>query len=124
MALHLRPLTSEEATVVEKLTRSRTAPARTVERARIVWEAHQGHRVPAIATTLHLAQKTVRHWLTRFNAQGLDGLTDAPRGGRPAVYPPETVALVIQTALTPPQDLDQPFASWTIDRLTTYLHEV
>ena len=44
--LTLRPLTDEEARAVDRLAHSRTAPARAVERAQIVWRAHQGARVP------------------------------------------------------------------------------
>ena len=40
----LRALTEAERTAVEKLAHSRTAPARQVERARIVWQASQGQR--------------------------------------------------------------------------------
>jgi len=40
------------------------------------------------------------------------------------VYPPEQIAVVIATALQRPQELGLPFASWTLDRLVAYLHEV
>jgi transposase len=65
----------------------------------------------------------VRDWLKRFNTHGVEGLHDLPRGGRPATYSPEQVAEVIATALTDPKTLGQPFASWTLDRLETYLNE-
>lgn len=43
--------------------------------------------------------------------------------GERATYPPEEVAEVIAAALTDPQQLRQPFACWTLDRLETYLNE-
>jgi hypothetical protein len=49
MAIKLRKLTAEEQTAIAKLARSRTAPAREVERARIILLASAGKRVPAIA---------------------------------------------------------------------------
>jgi len=82
MALQVRAITVEEKGRVERLARSRTEPARLVERARIVLAASQGKRVPAIARQLTLSEKAVRLWLKRFNTQGLDGLNDEPR--RPA----------------------------------------
>lgn len=121
--LMVRPLTSDEAERLERLARSRTAPARAVERAAIVWQAHQGARVPAIARTLGVCEATVRTWLRRFNAGGLAGLADAPRPGRPATYPPEAVGELVAASLTAPQELGLPFASWTLDRLAAYLHE-
>ena len=121
--LRLRDLTEEEQAAVEKLARSRTAPARQVARARIVWRASQGTMAPVIAAALGLTVYTVRNWIKRFNAQGLTGLEDQPRLGRPPTYMPEQVARVIATALTDPKSLDLPFASWTLDRLATYLNE-
>jgi len=109
---------------MRRLAHSRTAPARTVERARIVWLAHQGQRVPAIAQELQLTPTTVRSWLQRFNGSGLAGLADKSRPGRPARYTPEQVSEVIATSLTNPRELDLPFASWTLDRLAAYLHEM
>ena len=123
MAIKLRALSAEEQDVIEKLAHSRTAAARLVERARIILLAHQGHWVPAIAHQLQLTAITVRIWLKRFNAAGLAALTDKPRSGRPATYTPQQVAEVIATALTPPEHLGLPFASWTLDRLAAYVNE-
>ncbi len=121
--LTLRPLTEEEARVIHRLAHARTAPAQTVERAQIVWRAHQGAHVPAIARALGRSEATIRLWLTRFTHHGVAGLTDAPRIGRPPTYTPEEIGTVIATSLTPPDDLGLPFASWTLDRLAAYLHE-
>ena len=123
MALKLRRLSSEEQDTIEKLAYSRTAAARVVERARIILLAHQGQRVPASAQQLKLTAITVRTWLKRFNAAGLAGLNDHPRSGRPATYAVHEVAEVIATALTPPEQLGLPFASWTVDRLEAYVNE-
>ena len=123
MALKLRSLSSEEQDTIEKLAYSRTEAARLVERARIILLAHQGHRVPAIAQQLKLTASTVRTWLKRFNAAGLAGLHDHPRAGRPATYSVPEVAEVIATALTSPEELGLPFASWTLDRLEAYVNE-
>jgi transposase len=121
--LRLRDLTGEERESVKRMSQSRSAAARLVERAKIVALAAQGARVPAIAQELHLNQRTVRLWLTRFNAAGIEGLQDAPRSGRPATYTPEQVGAVIATALTNPQHLGLPFGCWTLDRLEAYLNE-
>ena len=121
--LTVRSLTAEEAETLERLARSRTAPARAVERATIVWQAHQGTRVPAIARGLGVCEATVRTWLRRFNDRGCAGLVDAPRAGRPATYPPEVVGELVAASLTKPDELGLPFGSWTLDRLAAYLHE-
>jgi transposase len=123
MAIQVRALTEGEAAAIGRLTRSRTAPARAVERAKIIALSADGRRAPAIARELGLGGICVRQWLKRFNERGLDGLADAPRSGRPATYGPEQVGEVIAASLTKPQELGLPFASWTLDRLEVYLNE-
>ncbi len=119
----LRELTAGEASAVESLARSRTAAARRVERARIVWRANQGETPPTIAETLGLSAETVRRRIRWSNAEGLAALEDHHRSGRPATYSPEQVATVVALALTAPKSLGLPFASWTLDRLAAYLNE-
>ena len=123
MALRVRDLTPDERASLQRLAQSRTEPARAVERARIIWRAHHGERVPAIAGALRLTEPTVRRWLKRFNATGLAGLEDQPRAGRPPTYTPEEVGAVLAASLTDPQGLDLPFAAWTLDRLAAYVQE-
>jgi transposase len=117
-----RDLTLEERSAVEALARSRTAPARRVERARIVWHASRGE-TPPVAAALGLDAETVRRRIRRFNTEGLAALEDHHRSGRPATYSAREVATVIATALTAPRSLGLPFASWTLDRLAAYLLE-
>jgi transposase len=121
--LSMRALTTEERTAVERLAHSRTSPARLVERARVVLATLEGERVSAIAARFHITAATVYLWLHRFNERGLVGLEDKPRKGRPPTYTCEQVGTVIATALSDPQSLGLPFASWTLDRLATYLAE-
>ncbi len=123
MALRVRALTDEEHTTLHRWARSRTEAARRVERAQMVWRAVQGEKLDAIATALGCNVETVRLWVKRFNASGLAGLADRPRTGRPLTYPAEQAGDVVVAALTKPTDLGLPFASWTLDRLVTYLAE-
>jgi transposase len=123
MPLHLRPLTEEEARVIERLARSQTASVRLSERAKIIDLASEGQTTAQIMRELHLTYNTVRKWFTRFEERGLAGLEDEPRSGAPSRYTPENKALVVQTARTKPRTLGLPYQSWTFERLATYLHE-
>jgi transposase len=118
-----RALTTEERAAVEAVAHSRTAPARRVERARIVRRASRGETPPAIAAALGVDAETVRRRIRGFNADGLAALEDRPRSGRPPTYSADEVATVIAAALTSPKRLGLPFASWTLDRLAAYLRE-
>jgi transposase len=121
--ISLRVLTPEERQAVEDLAHSRTAEARTVERARIILAAADGLNPSDAARQTGLSRPTVYTWIKRFNAQGPYGLQDQPRSGRPATYPPEQVAEVLAAALVAPKALGLPFGSWTLDRLRAYLCE-
>jgi transposase len=121
--LSLRLLTAEESSQIGRLAQSRTAAARAVERARIIWLAHQGEDATAISAQLGRCTAMVRKWLTRFNAEGPAGLAERRRPGCPVRYSPEQVSEVITCALTDPKQLGLPFGCWTLDRLQAYLNE-
>jgi transposase len=123
MAIRLRSLTDEEQKTITRWSRSRTEPARRVERATIIRLALEGLGVPQVAAELGLCEAAVRKWIKQFNAGGLAGLEDAPRSGAPPRYTAEVTGQLVATALTPPQQVGLPFASWTYERLASYLAE-
>jgi transposase len=122
VALRVRELTGDERAELERRARSRTEPARAVERARLLL-AVAGGQTPPAAAALGLVPGTGRLWVRRFNAAGLAGLEDRPRSGRPVTYGPAVVGEVLAAALTKPDTLGLPFACWTLDRLEAYLNE-
>lgn len=125
----VRAMSEEERAAVKRLAHSRTASVRAVERAQVVEAALAGAAVEGIAAQLHLARGTVYLWLHRFEERGIAGLQDHPRGGCPPTYSREQVGQIIATALSDPQTLGLPYASWTLDRLgpiwpsTKHYHE-
>jgi transposase len=123
MTLRVRVMSDEERQQLGGMARSRTVGAGLVRRAQIVLHALDGLKAPEISARMDLGGATVRHWLKRFNARGLEGLKEAVRSGRPPTYAAEQRSAVINTALTPPAKLGLPFACWTLDRLVAYLSE-
>lgn len=123
MSIRVRKLTEAERSQIERLASSRTAPARAVERAQIIRLAAEGRAAPEIGQRLGLNAQTARDWITRFNSEGLAGLDDRPRPGKPPTYTPEQTGEVIACALSDPQALGLPFTCWTLDRLESYLGE-
>src|SRR3954454_4114270 len=119
----LRELAPEERQALEHLASSRTAQARFVERAQLLLAIAAGRRPSQVAKDLGISRPTVYTWIHRFNEQGLHGLEDRPRAGRPHTYTAEQRAEVIATALTDPKSLGLPFGCWTLDRLRAYLNE-
>ena len=121
MTIRVRAVSDEERETLGRLARSRTVGAGRVRRAQIVRHALEGPAAPEIGARMDLGGVTVRHWLKRFNARGLQGLEEDVRTGRPPTYSAEQRRTVINTALTRPADLGLPFASWTLERLVAYL---
>jgi transposase len=119
--VRVRALSETEAGALRRLAGARAAPAREVERAQIVRLSAAGRSAPAIARELGRSEATVRLWIRRFNALGMDGLRDRARAGRPRTYAAEQVGRVVEAALSDPDALDLPFGCWTLDRLRDYV---
>ena len=90
----------KEEKQVRKLAASRHGPADWILHARIVACSWDGQRVEAIAQELHCNSQTVRRRLHRFDTEGIEGLGDRPKPGRPrrltAADDSQLIALVSQ----------------------------
>lgn len=61
----------------------RTSDADERDRVRMLMHAMQGETGAAIAERLGCTDRVVRKWVRRYNEEGLEGLKDLPRSGRP-----------------------------------------
>jgi len=96
-------LSQEQQDDLERFSRSRTLAARLVERARILVRAAAGQDNEEIAEEMGLCRQTVGRWRERFRAEGIDGLEDRPRSGRPArILAPAIHAIVRLTTQSTP----------------------
>ncbi len=88
---------------LERLSNSRTNEARRVERAKIIIGCLAGRRNDEVAAQFGIQAATVGTWCRRFASEGLTGLRDRPRSGKPAVYPaPELRQRRLKQLETPP----------------------
>src|SRR6266849_950862 len=78
--------TIEDKASLVALTKSRTAEARTVERARIILACLEGKELQQVARELGVSIPTVSKWRKRFALWGLRGLADGLRPGKPVTY--------------------------------------
>ena len=60
-----------------------TKEARVFRRAQAVRHVVKGQRLPTVSDTLAFTYSALRKWGHRFASQGLQGLVDRPRSGRP-----------------------------------------
>jgi transposase len=121
--LELPTLSAEQVDVVAKLYRT-THNVRLRTRAQMVLlVVEQQLGVREIAAIVRECAGTVRCWLKRYAAHGIDGLQDAWAGGAPAKVTPAYQDQLLQIVRRRPRSLDLPYSTWTLQRLADYLAE-
>jgi len=110
-------LTDRDRAELESLARARKAPLRSVQRACIVLAAADGQDNAQIARDLRIHVDTVRTWRGRFAAEGMKGLADRPRSGRPPVFAATVVAGVKALACSLPAERGLPLSRWSCQDL-------
>lgn len=96
-------LTAEQRSELQRLVRASGSSQQAVRRARIVLLAAQGQPNNEIAATLETTPPSVSKWRQRFARQGLVGLDDAPRSGRPIRLSADQLNVVLTQVTQPPQ---------------------
>ena len=84
-------------------TRSSSVRAGLATRARIVLAAGHGEGTSSISRRLGVSRPTVIQWRARYAADGLAGLEDAERSGRPKTI--DDAAIIAATLEPPPKRL-------------------
>jgi transposase len=93
-------LSPEQRTALEQLARQRSAPARVVERARIVLLAAEGLENRQIALRMAITPEKAARWRNRFLEGGIAALQkDAPRPGRTRTITDRGVKKVVEMTL-------------------------
>ena len=81
-------LSEGDRDALEAIVAKRTSPQRMVMRARIVLLAAEGWTNVDIAEELDIVLNTVIKWRKRFFEEGVAGLSERKRSGRPKVFSP------------------------------------
>ena len=79
-------VSQKDITILKEWSSSRTLEVRLAERANIILKCLQGKKVSQIAKELDIRPNTIIDWRRRFENEGIDGLYDRPRSGKPPVY--------------------------------------
>jgi transposase len=121
--IQLGPLSPEQINELSQLYRT-TRDLRLHTRAQIILlAAEQEMSAPDIASVVRESDQTVRNWMKRYEAEGIEGLKDAPRPGSPSKVTPEFVAQLVEAVRRRPRSLGLPFSLWTLARLADYMAE-
>ena len=81
-------LSDEDRLELERRAAALTLPFRVVQRARLILYAAEGIADKEIAVRCDCHPQVVSKWRRRFCEQGIEGLKDKPRAGRPRRFPP------------------------------------
>ena len=83
-------LAGDEQSRLESIVRAASTPQALAFRCQVILRAAAPDRPSnlQVATDLHCTRHTVGRWRSRYLEQGLSGLQDAPRPGRPRRFSP------------------------------------
>ena len=117
LCLHPCWLSMIGTATLESWTRSSTVSADQRERALIVLSVARGSGVSGTARSLGVSRPTVIKWRNRFTTNGLDGLADLLRSGRPKTI--DDAQIIAATLEEPPASLA--VTHWSTRLLGTHL---
>ena len=114
-------LTEQEREILSQWARSGSEEHRLVERANVILLAHEGVSTREIARRLRTRPARVSKWRQRFARRRLEGLSDAPRPGKPKAYDQETEKRILDLL-----DIDPPsgYSQWNGRLLAKALEDV
>lgn len=81
-------MADEDRAELQRWMRSPSLPAGLAQRARIVLLADEGVGTNEIARRVGVSKPTVIAWKKRYASEGIAGLDDRAKSGRPAVIDP------------------------------------
>jgi transposase len=118
----LRTLTDAERQQLLQLSRSQTAPAVEVTRARLLLSVDRGEDYQTAARSVgRRSGDAVAHLVARFNAEGITALTPRHGGGRRAGYDQGARQRILREVQRPPTPQDDGTATWSLMALRTAL---
>jgi transposase len=121
--IEIPALTPNQLAGLEELYRT-TRDARLRTRAQMILLAAERRMTAAeIAEIVRASEETVRRWLKRYLAEGVEGLRDTPCPGSPRKVTPEYRERLIHAVRRRPRSLGLPFSLWTLRRLADYMAE-
>ena len=93
------------------------------QRAIAIRLLHLGQRPEQVAQVVMVTSNTIYAWHKRWRKQGLAGLRDGHRTGRPTKADAAYLNELARVLELDPRTLGLPFTIWTLNRLRLYLAE-
>jgi len=99
----LLKLNEEQRSALERLAGSGREEYRIVWRAKIIL-ACENKRIVDIAQEFRTRPNTVIKWRDRYSSQGIQGIYDSPRSGKPRIYPDDLTKRILDLIGTLPPE--------------------
>jgi transposase len=112
-------IAADDQVELERIVRSSTAEVRMVERAQIVLCAAEGRSAAEVGRLVGCSTNTAQKWRSRYEHDGIAGLRDLPRSGKPLIYSQADRARLIAKACTRPPETPEGAQQerWTYEQL-------
>lgn len=111
-------LTEDDHKTLVTTSRAHSVDHRAVMRSKIILMLHDGHSYDSVKAELKVGREAIAKWKKRFIQFGLEGLKDAPRTGKPAIFTEVDKARVIQKACSKPEG---GYSNWSQRRIAKEL---
>ncbi len=102
---------------LNELCRSTTLPHGQIMRAKIILQLSEGMTPTEVAIAQRTSPKTVHRWRNRFEEEGLDGLLERPRSGRPTVLNKEIIDRVLYLST---KRIPKEATHWSVELMAKY----
>src|SRR3954451_23268481 len=120
----LRPLTADERQELTRLSRSLSAPAAQVERARALLAIAEGASYTAAAHQVgRRHNETISAWVSRFNREGLAAVRPGHGGGPRTRYGADAQQRILAEWARTPQREQDGTATWSLSLLQKALRQ-
>ena len=120
----LRPLTADERQELTRLSRSLSAPAAQVERARALLAIADGASYTAAAHQIgRRHNETISAWVSRFNRDGLAAVRPGHGGGARTRYGADAQQRILTEWARTPQREQDGTATWSLSLLQRALRQ-
>jgi transposase len=124
--IKLREVNESEAKEVRRLAHARQEAIEVVRRAQLIEYLLDHPEVPASRAGMRVgfgSNASGSEWVKRFNEEGVAGLHNRAKSGRPVIHTESVRSEVVNLALQKPRNLGYPFELWTLERLQVALKE-
>ena len=116
-------MNSDQQEELDTLYRKTKDPRLRTRAQMVLLSAERELTAQEIAQIVRESHATVLRWLKRYMAEGVEGLKDAPRPGKPSKVTDEYRERLVAAVRRRPRSMGLEFSLWTLQRLADYMAE-